>query len=232
MFCFYWDMEINTNKNNIYFGSKPLHYVNLTRLKNGVKSGSVKAVFSKLNPSDEKDIAAIRQIKEQWKGKTVVPYYLCDDFLNSKDSKARYFAIELLGEQNLAERIIGFRKLRLEGYDTRSRTKKLDVHACYVATKPELSSENPNRDIKGIGETLLIESIAQAKKHNADKYTFQALHNSPEMAFYHYFFKKIGIKPQEIDQDFRTQFIVDSSYFDTAIDYGKKQLGINFSERI
>jgi len=174
-------MNIQNQKNSVNFTSTPIHYVNLKKVTNGVEDGFIKAVFTKLNPNDlEGDCLAIEKIKETWKENDMAEKF-AGIFKFFKSDLNFYNALELVGNNNLDERIVSLVKSSIEG----GRTLKLSI----LLSKPELSRENIQRPIKNVGELMLGEIFNKAKQLQVSRLEFE----SAEDAFYIHVLTRLGL---------------------------------------
>lgn len=220
-------MLISPRKNNINFTSTPIHYVNLKKLTNGVEDGFVKAVFSKLNPSDKKDIDAIIQINQDWDEEYLVSEY-CGDFIrNISPDINQYHAIELLENKDLGDKIVGLVKYYFKNYGN-----KENLHLSWLITNPKAKfiSRDEKREIKGVGEILLGETFNKAKEHKALGLEFSYGNDS----FYKKTFENAGINiiNGKTFNPSDKEFYVETEDFDKYINYCQNKYSTDFSAKI
>ena len=213
-------MQISTN-NSVNFTSTPLHYVNLRKVTNGAEDGFVRAVFTKLNPKDlEGDCLAVDKIKDTWMGTS-----LRDNFAGAfkffKAESNHYNAIELVGNNNLGDRIVGLAKSSVE----LGRMLKLSL----LLIKPEMSRINYKRSINHIGELMLGEMFNKAKQLNVSKLELE----SAEDDFYIKVLEKAGIEltPEKYDS-INHKFHIPVEDFDKYINWCQSEYKTNFSATI
>lgn len=211
-------MQVSNRNNSVNFTSTPIHYVNLKKVTNGIEDGFVKAVFSKLNPNDkEGDCLAIEKIKETWKENDMAEKF-AGIFKFFKSDLNFYNALELVGNNNLDERIVSMVKSSVEG----GRTLKLSI----LLSKPELFKENIQRPMKNVGELMLGEIFHKAKQLQVSRLEFE----SAEDAFYIHVFDKVGI---ELTGDkynpVKHKFSLPKEDFDKYLKYIQKEYNTDFS---
>lgn len=144
----------NFQNKHITFTSRPIHYLNLTRVKNGLEKGFVKVCFSKLDLKKDKE--AIEILKKSSVNQNLHFQCCCTNFLNPKPAREKYYAIELIGNETLDKRIVGL----AECY----HKKNSQLEVSLLATKSEFLKENPSRTLKNIGISLLSSIFQIAKK--------------------------------------------------------------------
>lgn len=207
---------LNVGSNNISFKSNPVHNVHLRN----TQGGYVKAVFSELNPKKAVDIDAVKQIQNTWKNAPQAEVF-CSMFLDNSSKGSKYYALELFDKkQNLGDKILGL--LVVDSYKDNFK-KIFDLVA--VQTKPDnkYCSLDIKRDVKGIGEVLLLESFRFAKKQKED-FLRVASSNNP---FYLKSFNDAKIVFEEARMGLgASNFFIDKTNFDKYINYGRNKYKI------
>lgn len=212
-------MQIQSQKNNVSFTSTPIHTITLKKLTNGVENGTIKAVFSKLNPFDIKDIESIEKIKETWSDPEKLIHSFYRHF-KEKKSDNEFFAIELDEKNGLSKTILGL-------LNTCFLPKDKMYHLLTINTKPNFIKGRKDKEIKGIGEIMLGEAIQQAKQKKVDSFNFISLADN----FYDHTFEKAKLKFHKSENSY-AHYIIESEDFDKYIEYCEKKYGNNFSATI
>ncbi|MDD3435717.1 MAG: hypothetical protein PHC64_01040 [Candidatus Gastranaerophilales bacterium] len=144
-------MLVSFRNNNVNFTSTPLYKIKLPKTDG---SGFVDAVVSRLDPNDKIDQDAVKNILGTWaKG---IAADICKYFLRPP-KESEYHAIELVGDENLAGKIIALSR------DDLNACGNL-LHLSLLAVKPEVSFQNPQRKIKDVGQALFGFIINIAKE--------------------------------------------------------------------
>ena len=160
--CLY--MQISSQKNSPHFSSTPIHRVNLI---NAIDGSFIPAVFSKLNPRDDMDRAAIEEIRKTWKGVSFsLMNSFTDGFTKDVQKTEQYNAIELIGEDKLSKKIVGITKYFHDKNPCALSSENKKLYLNVLITNPEASHGAPNRKVKNVGEVLFGEIVKYAKKLN------------------------------------------------------------------
>lgn len=204
------------NNNNINFTSIPVHAVNLKKVTNGIENDSVKAIFSRLDIDDPKDLDTLRQLKDTWDDRDKLVHSMYKHF-KMKTPDNDYFAIELPGKDDLSERIVG---LAHTLYSQTNKTYELRE----LITKPCLQYYTDERKIKGIGEALLGEVVKQAKGKNANNVNFVSLAKN----FYNKSLERAKVNNFKLSEN-SFRYFISKENFDKYIQYCQDEYGDNFS---
>ena len=187
MFCLCMNSISNYNVN---FTSTPIKPVRLKRI--GCDS-HVYCVLSKLDPDCEEDKNAVKIIKENWSKKFQEDYNTTDCILKGFSSdfsktfhqkNSSFYAIEIPEKEKLEHKIVGLMELEKEKFLFR---KTMNLR--FLVTHPDFANQNPNRHIKGIGETLFTEAVKITKAVKASALKFFSSNN----VFYFTVLKKANI---------------------------------------
>lgn len=226
--------------NSVNFGSTPLHQVNLRK---GDGSGFVRAVVSELDPKCEEDFLALSQVAKDWNagffvGKILNFFEACRGSLTShqnnpelqdwivKNNPQTYYAVELLHEAPLHEKIAGLLMATFKR-NTLHNCRNLDLSLLQV--RPDImyqdGVDNSARRIKGVGEVLVGQVFRHAKESAAPSITI----TSSNDYFYYETFKKSGV--EMIDDrlyDYTAPFTIKSGEFDKYLGYTEQKYQIKF----
>lgn len=216
-------MRISFTNDKTSFTSTPLHGVNVYNAKGRFLTS---AVFSKLSPTDNKDIEALKYILENWKGNPLLLGMFRDNFREIPNSLNEFHAIELPGMKNLGEKIVGLTM----SYPRKDFDNSKIFHLALIVVKPELRAEIKDRGIKNVGEVLLGEMFNLAKKMKASSLELF----SQNHGFYVKTFKNACIDISEENEIFSPsdqKFSIDKTLFNKYIEYCKNKFSINFSNK-
>lgn len=218
MFRLYMDMKITNQNTNVNFTSTPLHKVNIVSAKDGKL---IPAIFSELKPyGRNNDRTTIKEIAKTWKS---VPFLLTNifstNFCSKMDLGNNFYAVETLGEEPLAKRIVGLMQTLTEKDTPPLNLDKFDLELLIV--KPDFAHTTKDRQFKNIGELLFGEAFNQAKKSNSDYIKFY----STEDDFYSKILKKATIDSSNNEH----RFTIDKPNFDKYIDYWKTKFKIDLN---
>lgn len=227
MFSFYSDMLISKQNNSVNFKSNPLYHVNLKKVENKVEVGVQRALFSMLSPKEKIDEQAIEEISEHLRKDDTIGRRFCNDFFNKQSDQYDDFAIEKEGDEPLSKKIMGF---------ARSFVNEEDYHLSYLFIKPEFQKENPNRNLKDVGKTMMAIIFNKAKTLKLQRVTF----NSYCDKFYLKILEDAHIqlnhgKSYFIKSDFDewgTDFFIHRDDCKKYLKYMKNEYGVDFSQKI
>lgn len=211
---------LKSSKNNIANFSN-LHYVRLRKVMSEVDYGSIRAIFSSLNPNEPEDIEAILKLQKKFSEKSKILNLFCNDFCDNSENKQQYNCISLFGNKHLSERIVGLVSYCLKDDG--------NLELSLIVATPDFSFVNKTRQIKNVGETLLVEIFKKAKKMRADHITFTTAY--PALYFYHKTFKNAGvnmIKDENSTNKANSDYFVNNKDFDKYINYYKNKYSDDF----
>jgi len=218
-------MQVSTQNNRVNFTSTPLHPVNLRKFTNGAQDGFVKAVFSKLDPNNLEDLAALKEIETNADSeKSAILRMLCGFFPYNCFQNDQYHCLELVGEGSLAQRIVGLLNTTPGLGDKKAYVGKL------IATVPRFKYGKDDRGIKGVGEVMLGETFNLAKKGGFERLSFDSTKNP----FYDETFRtaKVNVQEREISGwDSARNIIIPKTEFDKYINYCEDKYKFKFNKK-
>lgn len=211
----------------------PIHSVHVINSQN---NELIPAIFSKLDPQNFEDQAAIKEIASSWLklDKFNLPkqikkistdninifYKFFKDLL---DEDRKFYALELPQKPEktkpLAKRIIGIMGIRESERNNRLCLSLLN-------TKPKFIVQHNQRRIKGVGENLFAEAINLADEKGYSSVIIDS-HNDP---FYWGTLKNAQVEDKELRQD--GLFIIPQKYFEQYLKYWKAKFEVNPSNNI
>lgn len=226
MFGVCLNMKVVSQNNNINFTSIPIHRVNI---RNAKTNELVPAIFSKLNPAEEIDRAAINEIKKNWKEvDTLLMESLTDGFTQYAPKTEKYYSIELNNDKTLSKKIVGIAKFFQEKNLCINSTDNKKLYLNNLIISPELSYNSEHRNLKNVGEVLFGGIVKYTKKTKFDSLNFF----SEADDFYFKTLEHAGIKIRDNEDIFHLnshEFTIDKKYFDQILNYWSKTFKINFS---
>ncbi|MDD3437768.1 MAG: hypothetical protein PHC64_11515 [Candidatus Gastranaerophilales bacterium] len=211
-------MLVQFQKNNINFTSVPICHVNLPTPE-GCKT--VKATVSMLIPGNAEDTKAVREIGDSWN--ETLAGYVRDLFVQNSYYDQSYQALELSGQGDLADRIVG-----LSSYQNLYDGFNNEIYLSYLVAKPELSAKTETRGIKNIGEALLGAVFSAAQKMKAYRVSFQSENNG----FYAKTFSMIGLDIPELKRKKSPKIQICGCNIDEYVEYWQEKFGVDFMEMI
>ena len=189
---------------NISFKSTPLYDVKVKK-RDGSFYLSTDAVFSRLNFDDEEDREALLKIKENWKDAKYCEK-IVDNYMAGKNRF--FYAIELKGEGELADRIVTL--------------ADVSKPFCKMSFLQFLQSKIPHgkkNDIKGGGEAMLYGIVRETKKRNLDKVELCANEESSK------FYRHIGFEKESVFDPM--ELIMPREKFDSFLSRVEKKYGFS-----
>lgn len=169
-------MRINSVP-HISFKSIPIYDVKVKK-KEGLTYKNVDATFSRLNPYDNNDVAAINKIRKKWNSESYTGE-IAENFRNPGVGDL-FFAVELKGDEPLSKRIVSLCEtcpylpsIHIDFLQSRDKS--------YIDIKKE-------GDIKGGGEVLLYGITRAAKTNCLDRIYLSSAYTAID------FYKHIGFK--------------------------------------
>lgn len=207
--------SVNNSPN---FKSVPIQRFRLPKLLNGRVIGKEEVVLSELDPFGNEDLDAIAKISDFWQGSKQynnIKTSFCYMF-GSGGNMTNFHAIELQNDAPLAQRIIGLMQ---------SNGKTL----WNLFVKPEVMHSQSDRQIKGVGETLLGDACALARDRGLDSLDFTSYDDD----FYFHVLDKAQLSEHNIDYKTKgtenPSFTIFSGGINKFLAYLKEERGINFS---
>jgi len=222
-------MQILNQNNNINFTSAPLYHVNLKKVSASKNLG--KAILSNLNPKDDIDKEAVKQIKkyliqnETFQNEHSVGKAFCDDFFGFFSRFSKFEAIELPNDNVLHKKIIGL----VSYYKNISG----NLHLSFIFTNPAFQSKNNTRNLKGVGEIALGRVFKMAQKIEAPELNFTSSKESNE--FYFKTLKRAHINlnnGKNSFNEYNNQITINQEDFNKYLDYIKKNTTLIFRNKL
>ena len=194
---------------NISFKSIPIYDVKVKK-KEGSVYKNVDATFSRLNPYDNKDAAAINKIRKQW-GVSGYTEEITNNFKHPGVADL-FFAIELKGDEPLHKRIVSI---------SETCPSMPSHHIDFLQSRPKNYLDIKEGDIKGGGEVMLYGIIKASKVNCFDRVNLRSTYRSVD------FYKHVGFSSEE---DERTCMELKNSDFDSYIKRVEEKYGFNQEE--
>lgn len=211
--------------NSVNFGSTPLHQANLRNASGGL----TRVVISELNPKDFKDVAALEQVAKDWCGakyaKRILNFFKGqEDVRLSRDADVleeknhphtnNYYAVELLGDKPLHERIVGLLQTTFQPWYNSS-----NFEMDFLQVKPGMEYvAGVVRDLRGVGELLVAKTCDVAKKFGAKGITIESRNND----FFLSSTKRAGIKLVDgANEGLYGQFYLEAADYDKYLEHVK-----------